>query len=447
MGDIRVNLLKKHDREQQSHEILLRLRNELTRIAQEHRAKIKLVEVPPGPPVFATLTAEVYGQPQQSYADLIAGGRHVEQLMRARAGIVDIDDTIEADQPKFVFIVDEEKASLSGISSEAIGATLRLAEEGASPGQDVPMTVAGGSGMLHSPRELNPVAILLRVPRPERSGAEDLKRLSVKTASGETIRLAELGRFEEFVGDKTIYHKNLRRVVFVYGDVAGISPPEAILGLQSQLKEKPVPAGIDVVWSGEGEWKITLDVFRDLGLAFAGEVLAIYVLLVWHTGSYTLPLVRMISIPLTIIGIMPGFWLLNALWNQPIGGYPNPVFFTATAMIGMIALAGIADRNAILLIDFIQTVLERGGTLREALIESGAVRFRPIFLTAGATMFGRMAHHPRPDLLGSRLGTDLRPGRLDGLYPVACAGCLLAAVAKRNRGMDCRRSGQWRSPL
>jgi multidrug efflux pump subunit AcrB len=143
-----------------------------------------------------------------------------------------------------------------------------------------------------------------------------------------------------------------------------------------------------VVWNGEGEWKITLEVFRDLGLAFGGAVLAIYILLVWQTGSYAMPLVRMISIPLTVIGIMPGFWLLNVLGSRPIGGHDNPVFFTATAMIGMIALAGIADRNAILLIDFIHHVLGRGGTLRQALLESGAVRFRPILLTAGAAMLG-----------------------------------------------------------
>jgi len=158
--------------------------------------------------------------------------------------------------------------------------------------------------------------------------------------------------------------------------------------MQARLKREPVPGKADVSWTGEGEWKITLDMFRDLGLAFGGAVLSIYILLVWQTGTYTMPLVRMVSIPLTIIGIMPGFWLLNVFGGGTVGGHANPVYFTATAMVGMIALAGIADRNAILLIDFIQTVLERGGSLREALIESGAVRFRPIVLTAGAAMLG-----------------------------------------------------------
>ena len=150
----------------------------------------------------------------------------------------------------------------------------------------------------------------------------------------------------------------------------------------------PCPGGAEVVWTGEGEWKITLDVFRDLGLAFAGAMLLIYILMVQQTGSYLIPLVQMISIPLTIIGIMPGFWLLNLYVGTTIGGYANPVYFTATAMIGMIALAGIADRNAILLIDFIQHVRARGASLKDALVESGAVRIRPILLTAGAAMLG-----------------------------------------------------------
>ena len=155
-----------------------------------------------------------------------------------------------------------------------------------------------------------------------------------------------------------------------------------------KLRDHPTPGGAEVVWTGEGEWKITLDVFRDLGLAFGGALLMIYILMVYQTGSYLIPLVQMISIPLTIIGIMPGFWLLNVVTGTTVGGHVNPVYFTATGMIGMIALAGIADRNAILLLDFIQHVRDRGASLKEALIESGAVRFRPILLTAGAAMLG-----------------------------------------------------------
>jgi len=226
------------------------------------------------------------------------------------------------------------------------------------------------------------------LPRPDRSSLADLERLSVKGQSGQVVQIAELGRFDEEVENKTIYHKNLQRVVYVTAETVGRPPPEAVLSLQGRTQQLALTPGTRVEWAGEGEWKITLDVFRDLGLAFGGAVLGIYILLVWQTASYTMPLVRMISIPLTIIGIMPGFWLLNALGSQPIGGHANPVYFTATAMIGMIALAGIADRNAILLIDFIHHVLQRGDDLRKALIESGAVRFRPIFLTAGAAMLG-----------------------------------------------------------
>jgi multidrug efflux pump subunit AcrB len=388
MGDIRASLLKKDSRQQQSHAILLRLRNDLTRIAKAHGAKVKLVEVPPGPPVFATLVAEVYGRPDQGYAELIAAAKHVRELMKTEPHVADLDDTVEADQRKYVFVVDKEQASLHGVSSETIGSIIRLAESGYSPGEDVPMSRAAASGVLHTDRDLNPVPIVLRVPRAERSSLADVRQLVVRTASGQTMRVSQLGRFEEKPADKTIYHKNLRRVVYVYAEVAGGSPPEAILDLQSRLKADPAPQGISVVWSGEGEWKITLDVFRDLGLAFAGALLGIYILQVWQTGSYVMPLVLMISIPLTIVGIMPGFWLLNTLFSHPVGGYPNPIFFTATGMIGMIALAGLADRNAILLIEFVHAALRRGMGLRDALVQSGAVRLRPIVLTSGAAMLG-----------------------------------------------------------
>ncbi len=338
--------------------------------------------------MFATLVAEVYGKPEDSYADLIAAARHVRGLMTTETGVVDVDETVEADEYKFLFDVDKTKASLYGVSNEAIGATLRLAEEGYQPGEEMPMSPASGSGILHSRRDLNPVDIVLRLARPQRSSLADLSQLSVKSNTGEMLRLVELGQFRKQLVDKTIYHKNLRRVVYVYGEVAGRSPVNAILSLQSRLDRSPTAGNTSVVWSGEGEWKITLDVFRDLGLAFAGALIGIYILQVWQTGSYAMPLVLMTSIPLTIIGIMPGFWLLDVLSNHPVGGYSNPVFFTATAMIGMIALAGLADRNAILLIEFVHTALASGKGLKDALIDSGAVRLRPIVLTSGAAMLG-----------------------------------------------------------
>lgn len=388
VGEIRANLLAKHARQQQSHEILLRLRNGLTEIAQRHGAVIQLVEVPPGPPVFATLVAEIYGQPHHDYAALAAAAEHVKGLMETEDRVVDIDTSVEADQTKYVFVVDREKASLHGVSAEVIGATVRLAQQGLSPGQDVPMTVASGSGMLHSARDLNPVPIVLRVPQAERSSLADMERLTVKTASGEMIRLAELGHFEETIAEKMIYHKNLRRVAYVFGDVAGRAPPEAVLGLQSKLKKNPLPAGIDVVWNGEGEWKITLDVFRDLGLAFGAAMVAIYILLVAQMGSFIVPVVVMLAIPLTVLGVMPGFWLLNAIRAEHVGGFLDPVYFTATGMIGMIALAGIVTRDSIILVDFIHLSLARGRTLFDAIMESRVVRLRPILLTASAAMLG-----------------------------------------------------------
>ncbi len=430
-GELRVNLVAKERREQQSHELLLRLRDDLTEIGRQHGANLKLVEVPPGPPVLSTIVAEIYGQPQHRYDDLLAGARHVRRLMETERGVVDVDDMIEADQPKHVFFVDKEKSSLHGVSTQAIAATIRLALEGHHPGEGARSTA--GTGVLHLKRELNPLRIELRLPRDERSGLNELLRLGVKTATGDVVQIAELGHFEATIEDKTIFHKNLQRVSYVLGEMADRPPAEAVLDLQRRLEGDPPPVGIHVAWAGEGEWKITLDVFRDLGIAFGAAVLGIYILLIWETGSYIMPLLLMMAIPLTIIGILPGFWILDLLWNVPVGGYENPVFFTATAMIGMIALAGVATRNSILLIEFIHTSLEEhavsahvaamrpndsadaatpnGSTalatadssgeqgvdlptflnpemLRETLFQCGAIRFRPIFLTAGAAMLG-----------------------------------------------------------
>ncbi|MEZ6119494.1 MAG: efflux RND transporter permease subunit [Pirellulaceae bacterium] len=386
MGDIRINLLPKEERQQQSHEILLRHRTKLQEIAASYGANIKLVESPPGPPVIATLTAEIRGTAGHEYDDLIAGAKHVGQLLNSEAGVVDVDDTVEADQPKLEFVIDKEKASLHGISTQQLAATVRLALLGHSPGENNMLTA--GQGVLHVERELNPLRIVLQAAEPDRSSPVDLERLTVKSATGDVIQLGEFGHFQEVNEDKTIYHKNMERIVYVFGEMAGRPPAEAVLSLQSRLQDSPVADGIDVRWSGEGEWKITLDVFRDLGIAFGAACLGIYILLLWQTDSYGMPLLLMVAIPLTVIGILPGFWLLNVLWNEPVGGYPNPVFFTATGMIGMIALSGIATRNAILLIEFVHEQLKEGQELRDALIQSGAVRFRPIFLTAGTAMLG-----------------------------------------------------------
>ena len=376
VADIRVNLLPRTRREMNSHAIILRIRNDVAAIGRRWNANIKLVEVPPGPPVLSTVVAEVYGTPRHTYADLIAAAQTVKASLTNEAGVVDVDDTVETSQRELFFRVDREKAGLNGISTEDITQTLAVALNG------MP------AGMAHLGGQQNEVPIMLRLPRQQRSDAALLKDIVVKGRNGHSVQLGELGNFEEAMVDKTIFHKNLERVVFVTAEMAGRGPAYAVLSQQSHFEKQPLPAGITIDWRGEGEWKITLDVFRDLGIAFAAALIAIYVLLVYETGSYILPVVIMMSIPLTMIGIMPGFWLLNLLVNRPVGGFDNPVFFTATAMIGMIALAGIVVRNGIILVDFIRNAVARGASAREAVIEAGAVRFRPIFLTAGAALLG-----------------------------------------------------------
>lgn len=376
VADVRVGLLSRKERQMESHALVLRLRNDIAAIAAKTGASLKLVEVPPGPPVLSSVVAEVYGQSQQSYDDLIAASKILEDRLRMEPGVVDVDSYVEANQEKFFFRVDRDKAARNGIATEDVVQTLQIALSGMM------------AGVIHIPTEQNELTIMMKVPREKRSDVERLKTLVVKGRGGQGVQLGELGRFEAQVVDKTIYHKNQERVVYVTGEMAGRGPAYAVLALESWFKKHPLPKGITVDWAGEGEWKITIDVFRDLGLAFAAALIGIYVLLAYQTGSYVLPGIIMMSIPLTMIGIMPGFWLLNALGNKPVGGFDNPVFFTATAMIGMIALAGIVVRNGIILVDFIRLSVERGTPVEEAILESGAVRFRPIFLTAGAALLG-----------------------------------------------------------
>jgi multidrug efflux pump subunit AcrB len=376
VADIRVGLLSRKSREMESHALVLRIRNDIAAIAAKTGASLKLVEVPPGPPVLSSVVAELYGQPHHRYEDLIAAAKTVEDRMKQEKGVVDVDSYVESAQEKFFFRVDRDKAARNGIATEDVVQTLQVALSGLQ------------AGLVHIPTEQNELTVVLRIPREKRSDIERLKTLVVKGRAGLGVQLGELGQFEPQTQDKTIYHKNQERVVYVTGEMAGRGPAYAVLSLQSWFKKHPLPKGIKLDWSGEGEWKITIDVFRDLGLAFAAALIGIYVLLAYQTGSYVLPGIIMMSIPLTMIGIMPGFWLLNALGNKPVGGFDNPVFFTATAMIGMIALAGIVVRNGIILVDFIRTSIERGVPVKEAILESGAVRFRPIFLTAGAALLG-----------------------------------------------------------
>ncbi|TWT79854.1 Multidrug export protein AcrF [Planctomycetes bacterium CA13] len=403
VADIRVNLIGKDFRVQQSHEILLRIRSELTKLAESMGANIKLVEVPPGPPVLASITAEVYGPADRSYADQIAVARQVEKRLAMEPGVVDLDVSAEDDHQRYVFETDKTKAALSGISTQTIAETID--------------TVLSGNKatVLHVPEEVEPLWIELRLPRENRSAIDDLEEVYVQGNQGQVVQLGGLGRFYQSEEEKTIYHKNLQRVVYVFAEVAGRPPADAIMDLEwdrtqttdsvasvSDVTPRPVddrswislgggvpwsiPEGYQVDWAGEGEWNITLDVFRDLGLAFGAALLGIFVLLMFQTGSRLLPVLIMLAIPLTMIGIMPGFWILNRITDQGVGGFPNPVFFTATAMIGMIALAGIVVRNSVVLIDFIHLAQAEGHSLDESIIRSVAVRTRPILLTAGTTL-------------------------------------------------------------
>ena len=376
LGELRINLAPKSERAQQSHPITLRLRDDLTHIAAAHGALLKIVEVPPGPPVIATLVGEVYAEPGVSYDQQIASARIIKERMLSEEKVVDVDDTVEYPQSRYRFMPDSTKAALAGVSVQDIAKTLKIALSGER------------IGTVHIPTERHPLHIELRLARADRSSLEALANLPLIGSGGRSLTLSELGRFQEETLEPTIYHKNLERIVYVFGEMAGRSPVNAILNLTRYFNDNPLPTGTRVVWSGEGEWNITLDVFRDLGLAFGAALVLIYLLLVLETGSYAMPLIIMGAIPLTMIGIMPGFWFLNIFCDSQVGGYDTPIFFTATAMIGMIALAGIVVRNSIILIDFIHHALKRGVPLKKALVESGAVRMRPILLTAGAALLG-----------------------------------------------------------
>jgi multidrug efflux pump subunit AcrB len=365
VADIQVNLLPKHDRSAQSHEIAKRVRPKVAAIAQKYGASVKVAEVPPGPPVLQTLVAEIYGP---DYSRQMEIARQVQQIFEETPGVVDVDSYVEADQPKLVFQIDQEKAALNGISADEIAQALRLALGGVE------------AGLLHSAVEKEDVAIVARLPERDRSYVTSLLALRVKG-----VALSELVRVEETTADKSIYHKNLQPVVYVTADVGGEeeSPVYAILKLNEKLK----PLGMEIltmtqpfstekpVMKWDGEWHITFEVFRDLGIAFGVVLILIYVLVVGWFHSFKTPFIIMAAIPFSLVGILPAHWAMGA-------------FFTATSMIGFIAGAGIVVRNSIILVDFIELRVNEGMPLAEAVIDAGAVRFRPMMLTAAAVVVG-----------------------------------------------------------
>ncbi|PAW62447.1 MAG: multidrug transporter AcrB [Verrucomicrobiia bacterium Tous-C2TDCM] len=393
VADIQVNLLPKHDRQADSHSIAKRVRERILPIAKQYGAALAVAEVPPGPPVLQTLVAEVYGQDRASRESL---AREVKRLFEETPGVVDVDWYGEDDQPRFLFHIDKEKAALNGITAETISQTLKMGVEGI----DVDLA--------HFAREREPVTVRLRLPRELRADPRQLLGLRVRSGDANAlpepgaattvpalVPLGELVTIEEDVIDKSLYHKNLQPVTYVTGDVAGIkeSPVYAILEMNKKLaaldatkfggsdpKLKILNASqpfLDsepsIKW--DGEWHITIEVFRDLGIAFGVVLVLIYILMVGWFKSFVTPLVVMVAIPFSLIGVLPAHGLMGA-------------FFSATSMIGFMAGGGIVVRNSIILVDFIQLRLKQGMPLREAVIDAGAVRFRPMLLTALAVVVG-----------------------------------------------------------
>jgi multidrug efflux pump subunit AcrB len=375
-ADIRINLAPKADRAEGSHEIALRLEPLVRAIAKRDHVRLaKIVETPPGPPVLSSVVAEVYGPPNAEYQQLIDYGKKLKRIFAHTAGLVSPDDFSIAPEPREQFMLDRRKAALNGVTAAQAAQTLAIALGGQA------------AGSVHIASERDPLLIELRMPRATRSSLTALMAVKVHGADGKLVPLGELGTLKRSIEEQPIYHKDLRRVAMVMAGTAGISPVNEVLWLESHTAHL-LPPGYTINWSGEGEWHITVTVFRDLGAAFAAALFFIYVLLVAQTESLTMPLIIMAAIPLTMIGIMPGFFILNLITNRPVAGIPDPTFFTATAMIGMIALAGIVVRNSIILIDFIHRGLANGLSLEDAIIEAGAIRLRPIALTAGAAMLG-----------------------------------------------------------
>lgn len=376
MADIQVNFAGKDERKAQSHEIARRIRPDIKKIADRYHARIKVVEIPPGPPVLSTLVAEVYGPDFKRQIEI---ARDIKGIFAKTEGVVDVDWYVEADQEKIIFDVDKEKAAGNGIPTDTVARAAQIVLGG---------TVAG---LAHFEKEKEPVEIFMRASLAERAGIPGLDTIGITGSSGHTVPLSELVTVRKGTLDKTIYRKNLKRVVYVIGDVAGTeeSPVYPILKMRGAIKDLRLPEGYELKqysatqpWSEDrysmkwdGEWHITYEVFRDLGIAFAAVLVLIYVMVVGWFKSFTVPLVIMAPIPLSLVGILPGHAIMGA-------------FFTATSMIGFIAGAGIVVRNSIILVDFINLKLSEGMPLEEAVVQAGIIRFRPMLLTAAAVVVG-----------------------------------------------------------
>ncbi|MBI5802175.1 MAG: efflux RND transporter permease subunit [Verrucomicrobia bacterium] len=425
VADIQVNLVGKHARKAQSHDIAKRVRPQVVAIAAKFGARVAIAEVPPGPPVLQTLVAEIYGPDE---ATRHATARQVREVFASTPGVVDVDWYLEADQPKTRFVIDKEKAALHGISAETISQTLRIAVGGESV------------DLMHLPREKEDVNLVLQLPRSARTSPEELLALRVRSGDANAlpepgtggaaplVPLRELVRVEQTLEDKSIYHKNLMPVTYVIGDVAGAieSPVYAIFEMNKKLKalglelyNATMPSSdARPAMKWDGEWHITLEVFRDLGLAFGAVCILIYVLMVGWFRSFLTPLIVMAAIPFSLVGILPAHGGMSA-------------FFTATSMIGFMAGAGIVVRNSIILVDFIEQRLREGMPLAEAVVDAGAVRFRPMLLTAMAVVVGAAVILADPIFQG--LAISLMAGEIASLLISRMAVPVLYFMANQPR--------------
>ncbi|CAM3065802.1 efflux RND transporter permease subunit [Flavobacterium frigoris] len=376
MADIQVNLLHKEDRKLQSHDIAKNVRPYIQKIAKKYGANVKIIEVPPGPPVLSTLVAEIYGP---NYKDQIKVAQQVKDILHKTEGIVDIDWTVEDNQTEYKLEVDKEKAMLNGIAPQQIVGNLTYLLK------EYPVS------NLYAENSNDNVGIVLSLDDKDKTSLQDIQNLKIKGSQGNMIPVSDLVKVKTDTLQKTIYRKDQKRVVYVTADMAGAleSPVYAILGMTEKLDKMKIPKGYkvnelymeqptdesDFTVKWDGEWQITLEVFRDLGVAFLVAIVIIYMLIVGWFQNFKTPMVMMLAIPLSLIGIVFGHWLLGA-------------YFTATSFIGMIALAGVMVRNSVLLIDFIEIRLNDGVPLKQAIIEAGAVRTSPILLTTGAVVIG-----------------------------------------------------------
>jgi multidrug efflux pump subunit AcrB len=376
MADIQVNLLHKEDRDLQSHDIAKIVRLEVQKIGEKYGANIKIVEVPPGPPVLSTLVAEIYGP---NYEDQIKVANQVKTILETTDDVVDTDWMVEAPQVEYKLEVDKEKAMLNGIAPQQVVGNLTYLL------REIPVS------NLYDENSNNPVGIVLSLDDKDKSSLQDIQNLKIKGSQGNVVAVNDLVKVKTYTLQNTIYRKDQKRVVYVMADMAGglESPVYAILGMTEKLQNIKLPKGykINEMYLGQpsdendftvkwdGEWQITLEVFRDLGAAFLVVIIVIYMLIVGWFQNFKTPMVMMVAIPLSLVGIVLGHWLLGA-------------FFTATSFIGMIALAGVMVRNSVLLIDFIEIRLNDGIPIKQAIIEAGAVRTTPILLTTGAVVIG-----------------------------------------------------------